>query len=91
MKSKPLFLLGLFVCFSLTTMATYGQVMFNNGRNPDRIVRYCPVNPSETERKSMEADFHFRRSALGSMAAAADRCAGHRTACVDRCARPTCL
>ena len=72
MKLKPLFFLGLLVCFSLTTMATYGQVIFNNGRNPDRIVRYCPVNPSETERKSMEADFHFRRSALGSMAAAAD-------------------
>ncbi|MEO5859327.1 MAG: zinc metalloprotease [Pyrinomonadaceae bacterium] len=69
MKRKPLFLVGLLLFFCLTTMSTSGQVMFNNGRNPDRIVRYCPVNPSETERKSMEADFHFRRSALGAIAA----------------------
>ena len=71
MKPKPLYFFGLLLCFCITTVGTHGQIMFNNGRNPDRIIRYCPVNPSETERKSMEADFHFRRSALGSISSEA--------------------
>jgi hypothetical protein len=49
-------------------MTTFGQIFNNNGRN-GRISRYCPVNPSETERKSMEADFAFRKSALGTITA----------------------
>src|SRR5690606_23447460 len=41
------------------------------GNNGDRITRYCPVNPSASERKALEADFNFRRSALGALAAEA--------------------
>ena len=32
------------------------------------IERFCPVRPSEREAKAMEADFSFRRSALGAAA-----------------------
>lgn len=64
MNSKPLYFLGLLVCFSLLVMSTVGQI--KKGQ-PDRITRYCPVNPSETERRAMEADFNFRKSALGKV------------------------
>jgi hypothetical protein len=40
-------------------MAAFGQ-----GKS-DRITRFCPINPSENERKSMEADFNFRKSVFG--------------------------
>lgn len=66
MKRKPLFFLGLLLCSSLLTMSTFGQFMINKGKNGDRITRYCPMNPTETEKKAMEADFDFKRSALGS-------------------------
>lgn len=59
MKRKPLFFLGLLVCSSLLSMAAFGQ-----GKS-DRITRFCPINPSENERKSMEADFNFRKSVFG--------------------------
>ena len=36
--------------------------------NGERITRYCPVNPSAEEMKSMEADFAFRKSVLGAVA-----------------------
>ena len=71
MKRKPLFFLGLLLCSSLLTMSTFGQFMINKGNKGDRITRYCPMNPTETERKAMEADFNFRKSALGSFAAEA--------------------
>lgn len=64
MKRKPLFL-GLLVCASLLTMSSIGQ------RRDDRITRYCPINPTEVERKAMEADFGFRKSALGAFTKAA--------------------
>lgn len=66
MKRKPLFFLGLLVCSSLLSASTFGQFMINKGNKGDRITRYCPMNPTETERKAMEADFAFRKSALGS-------------------------
>lgn len=62
MNRKPLNFLGLFVCFSLLTMSTLGQIK----GGPDRITRYCPVNPSVKEQSAMEADFTFKKSALGS-------------------------
>lgn len=37
---------------------------------PDKIERFCPVNPSEEERAAMENDFHNRRAALRSAGAA---------------------
>jgi len=70
-KRKPLFFLGLLVCSSLFSASTFGQFMINKGNKGDRITRYCPMNPTETERKAMEADFAFRKSALGSFAAEA--------------------
>ena len=71
MKRKPLFFLGLLVCSSLFSASTFGQFMITKGNKGDRITRYCPMNPTETERKAMEADFAFRKSALGSFAAEA--------------------
>lgn len=65
MKRKPLFFLGLLVCSYIFGVSAFGQ-----GRN-DRITRYCPVNPTESERKAMEADFGFRKSALGAFTKAA--------------------
>jgi len=65
-KRKPLFFLGLLVCSSLLTMSAFGQFIINKGKNGDRITRYCPMNPTEAEQKAMEADFNFKRSALGS-------------------------
>lgn len=62
MNRKPLNFLGLFVCFSLLTMSTFGQIK----GGPDRTTRFCPINPTEKEQKAMEADFAFRKSALGS-------------------------
>jgi hypothetical protein len=55
----------------LFSASTFGQFMINKGNKGDRITRYCPMNPTETERKAMEADFNFRKSALGSFAAEA--------------------
>jgi hypothetical protein len=43
-------------------MSTFGQIK----GGPDRTTRFCPVNPSEKEQKAMEADFAFKKSALGS-------------------------
>lgn len=63
MKHKPLYFLGLLVCLCLFGMTAFGQI---KGRNGDRITRYCPINPSESETKAMEAEFSFRKSALGS-------------------------
>ncbi len=65
MKRKPLFFLGLLVCSSLLTMSTFGQ------KKNDRITRFCPLNPTENEQKAMEADFSFKKSALGSFTKAA--------------------
>jgi hypothetical protein len=64
-KRKPLFFLGLLVCSCIFSVSALGQFS-NQGKN-DRIVRFCPISPSETERKSMEADFNFRKSALGKL------------------------
>jgi hypothetical protein len=69
-KLKPLFFLGLAVSFCLVSTITFGQNSNSTGRN-DRITRYCPVNPSESEKRSMEADFNFRKSALGAITAEA--------------------
>ncbi|MEQ1763114.1 MAG: zinc metalloprotease [Pyrinomonadaceae bacterium] len=66
MKRKPLFFLGLVLCSTMFSISTFGQFMINKGNKGDRITRYCPMNPSETERAAMEADFSFKRSALGS-------------------------
>ncbi|HQU91404.1 MAG TPA: zinc metalloprotease [Pyrinomonadaceae bacterium] len=71
MKRKPLFFLGLLLCSSMLSASTFGQFMINKGNKGDKITRYCPMNPTETERKAMEADFNFRKSALGSFAAEA--------------------
>ena len=42
--------------------------IMGKGGNGERIKRFCPVNPSAEEMKSMEADFEFRKSALGAVA-----------------------
>lgn len=60
MKRKPLFLLVLLVCSGLLAMSALGQ------KRDGQITRFCPLNPNDAERKSMEADFGFRKSALGS-------------------------
>jgi len=60
-KSKPLFFLGLLVCSSVLAASVIGQA-----RN-DRITRFCPIHPSENERKAMEADFEFRKSVFGKV------------------------
>ncbi|MDI1243480.1 MAG: zinc metalloprotease [bacterium] len=70
MKRKPLFFLGLLVCSLVLSASAFGQFS-NQGKN-DKIVRFCPINPSETERKSMEADFNFRKSALGKLGLSAE-------------------
>ena len=64
MNQKPLYFVGLLLCFSLLTMSTFGQIK----GGPDRITRFCPVNPSEQEMKRMESDFGFRKSVLGAVA-----------------------
>jgi len=53
------------VVFSLSINASVG-VMGSKGIG-QRIKRYCPVNPTAEEVKAMEADFSFRKSALGSL------------------------
>ena len=70
MKRKPLFFLGLLICSCVFSVSSFGQFS-NQGKN-DRIVRFCPINPSETERKAMEADFNFRKSTLGKLGLSAE-------------------
>jgi hypothetical protein len=62
-KQKTLFFLGLFVCLGLSVVSISAQTKGGNG---DRITRYCPINPTESETRAMEAEFNFRKSALGS-------------------------
>jgi hypothetical protein len=62
-KQKTLFFLTLSVCLGLVAVSASGQVKGGNG---DRITRYCPINPTESETRSMEAEYNFRKSALGS-------------------------
>ena len=69
MKRKPLFFLGLFVCTSLLTLSTFGQV--KKGHNGTGLIRYCPTHPTAEEHKRMEADFAFRKSVFGTLAAEA--------------------
>ena len=70
MKHKSLNLMGLFLAvFCLTLNATAG--VMGKGDGNDKFRRYCPMNPTAEEKKAMEADFSFRRSALGAMAAEA--------------------
>ena len=57
------------VVFCLTLNATAG-VMGNGGGN-EKFRRFCPMNPTADEKKAMEADFAFRKSALGAIAAEA--------------------
>ncbi len=65
MKRKPLFFLGLLICSCIFSASAFGQ------KRNDQITRFCPLNPTETERKAMEADFGFRKSALGDFTMAA--------------------
>ncbi len=65
MKRKPLFFLVILVCSAFLTMSVAGQ------RRDDRITRFCPINPTASEQKAMEADFGFRKSALGAFTKAA--------------------
>lgn len=71
MKRKPHLSLGVLVCISMLCSATFAQRVVGKGGNGDRITRYCPLNPSESERKAMEADFEFKKSALGSFSKSA--------------------
>ena len=64
MNAKPLNYLGALLLF--VTLGTNAQAqVFNANANSHRITRFCPVNPSDSQRKAMEADFEFRRSAFG--------------------------
>ena len=53
------------VVFSLCLNASAG-IMGDKGVG-QRIKRYCPMNPTAEEIKAMEADFAFRKSALGKV------------------------
>lgn len=66
MKRKPLYLLGLFVSTIILSSAAIAQAGGPRETIGQRVTRFCPVNPSEEVRNAMEADFHFKRSALGS-------------------------
>lgn len=58
------------VVFFLATQS-YANIFFGGGimgGMGQRIRRYCPVQPTDEEVKSMESDFAFRKSVLGAVA-----------------------
>lgn len=64
-------LIGL--CLALLTFASDHPVLAGYfDHRGGRVERFCPVRPSEREAKAMEADFSFKRSALGAVASRAD-------------------
>lgn len=67
MKQKTLFCFVsiIAVCVLNTQREAVSQMFVDKGKSEQRIERFCPVRPSGTEIKAMEADFGFRRSALG--------------------------
>lgn len=70
MSSKNVFAFGLALLVFSTAVATYANVSVD--RAGARTERFCPVRPSEREAKAMEADFSFKRSALGASASRGD-------------------
>ena len=57
----------------LLTAQLFSQSRLESVARASRNVeRFCPVRPSERETKAMEADFSFRRSALGAAAIQGD-------------------
>ena len=56
------------VIFSLCVNASAG-IMGDTGIG-QKIRRYCPMNPTAEEQRSIDADFNFRRSVLGAAAEA---------------------
>lgn len=64
MNCKTLNFLGAFLLFVTLGTGVQAQI-FSSDANGRRITRFCPVNPSDSQRKAMEADFDFRKSALG--------------------------
>ena len=59
----------MWVVFSLCFNASAG--IMGKGDGNEKFRRYCPMNPTAEEKRAMEADFSFRKSALGTMAAEA--------------------
>lgn len=68
---KPLFLLGLFVAAFVLAGTAAAQIRDLRSPIGQRITRFCPINPTAEEVTRMEADFNFKRSALGSFTKAA--------------------
>jgi len=66
-NKKSLLFLGVLVALFCLSVNGVAGIM-GKGGNGERIKRFCPVNPSAEEMKSMEADFEFRKSALGAVA-----------------------
>ena len=71
MRSKNALTFGLMFIALAAAVPSYANI-FNERGVPARIDRYCPMRPSEREARAMEADFSFRRSALGAAASKAD-------------------
>lgn len=71
MNRKPLYFLGLLLVACVSNLSVNAGILDDLNRssrgNGQRITRYCPVNPSADEMKSMEADFAFRKSVLGAV------------------------
>lgn len=68
MNRKFLNLLGLMLVVFSLCLNTPAGIMGDKGVG-ERIKRFCPMNPTAEEIRAMEADFLFRRSALGAMSA----------------------
>lgn len=67
MNRRSLSFLGVLVAIFCLSVNSIAGIMGKSG-NGERIKRYCPVNPTADEIKSMEADFAFRKSVLGAVA-----------------------
>lgn len=68
---KPLFLLGLFAAVFVLAGTAAAQIRDLRSPIGQRITRFCPINPTAEEVTRMEADFNFKRYALGSFTKAA--------------------
>ncbi|MGD9627722.1 MAG: zinc metalloprotease [Pyrinomonadaceae bacterium] len=71
MNRKPLFLLGLFAAVFVLAGTAAAQIRDLRSPIGQRITRFCPINPTAEEVTRMEADFNFKRYALGSFTKAA--------------------
>jgi hypothetical protein len=71
MSSKNVSIFGLALFILGAAVPVVAAVVKEQGAG-GRIERFCPVRPSDRETRAMEADFSFKRSALGKAASRGD-------------------